>query len=108
MGLLRRLADARLVILDTDTADRGPYAELAHDSLITAWQRLRDLIADNADFLSWSRGYSSVPQKAIRCRRRGSPKRDAGSTPGLVTSRMKSGGSSTAAKPRPRPGYVSA
>ena len=50
---LRRLADARLVILGTDSADGEPYAELAHDSLVTAWQRLRDLVADNAGFLNW-------------------------------------------------------
>ena len=51
--VLRRLADARLVILGTDSADGEPYAELAHDSLIVAWHRLRDLVADNASFLHW-------------------------------------------------------
>jgi WD40 repeat protein len=52
-GVLQRLADARLVVLDTDAADGKPYAELAHDSLITAWRRQRGLVSDNADFLSW-------------------------------------------------------
>ena len=51
--VLQRLADARLVILDTDAADSQPYAELVHDSLITVWQRLRNLVTDNASFLSW-------------------------------------------------------
>ena len=51
--VLRRLADARLVSLDTEETGREPYAELAHDSLITAWRRLRDLVRDNASFLDW-------------------------------------------------------
>jgi WD40 repeat protein len=51
--ILRRIADTRLVILGTNSADGEPYAELAHDSLITTWQRLRDLVADNAAFLNW-------------------------------------------------------
>jgi len=51
--VLQRLADVRLVILDTDAAEGRPYAELAHDSLITAWRRLRDLVTDNGEFLSW-------------------------------------------------------
>ena len=51
--VLQRLAEARLVILDAGAADREPYAELAHESLITAWRRLRDLVAENAEFLSW-------------------------------------------------------
>jgi hypothetical protein len=38
-------------MLVTDPADRQPYAELVHDSLITSWGRLRDLVASNADFL---------------------------------------------------------
>ena len=53
--VLRRLADARLVILGTDSADGEPYAELAHDSLIIAWHRLRDLVADNAELPSLAR-----------------------------------------------------
>ena len=48
----RRLAVARLVIVDTDS-DRGPYAELAHEALITSWRRLGRLVGDNADFLGW-------------------------------------------------------
>jgi WD40 repeat protein len=51
--LLQRLAEARLVTLSTESADRGPYAELAHESLITAWRRLSGLVAENAEFLNW-------------------------------------------------------
>ena len=51
--VLRSLADARLVVMDTDPADGRPHAELVHDSLINSWGRLRDLMADNADFLTW-------------------------------------------------------
>jgi WD40 repeat protein len=51
--VLRSLADARLVIMDTDPANRQPHAELAHDSLIASWGHLRGLVTDNADFLTW-------------------------------------------------------
>ena len=50
---LQRLAEARLVIVSTGVADHEPYAELAHESLITAWRRLRNLVAENAEFLDW-------------------------------------------------------
>ena len=50
---VRRLAEARLVTLSTESADREPYAELAHESLIEAWQRLNNLVAENAEFLDW-------------------------------------------------------
>ena len=36
-AVLSRLGDARLVILAADPAGGGPYAELAHETLITAW-----------------------------------------------------------------------
>jgi hypothetical protein len=49
---VRHLADARLAIVDNDPVD-GAYAELAHEALIAAWQRLRRQVQDNADFLSW-------------------------------------------------------
>jgi WD40 repeat protein len=51
--VLQRLADARLVVLDVNPDDGEPYAELAHESLITAWKRLRDLVLENAEFLEW-------------------------------------------------------
>jgi energy-coupling factor transporter ATP-binding protein EcfA2 len=51
--LLRRLAEARLVVLGTGSSDDEPYAELAHEALITEWQRLRDLITQNKEFLNW-------------------------------------------------------
>jgi hypothetical protein len=51
--VMQRLAEARLVILDTDPAGREPFAELAHESLISAWQRLRSLVTENAEFLIW-------------------------------------------------------
>lgn len=49
---MRQFADARLVIVGDDPAS-GPYAELAHEALITSWRRLRDLVRENADFLGW-------------------------------------------------------
>ncbi len=50
--VLQHLANARLVTTDRDAAD-APYAELAHESLITAWQRLDQLVADNVRLLNW-------------------------------------------------------
>ena len=54
--ILRRLADARLVIISADPATGQPYAELAHETLIEAWQRVRDLVAENGEFLRWLAG----------------------------------------------------
>ncbi len=59
--VVQRLAEARLVVLDTGPTDREPYAELAHESLITAWERLRGLVAENAEFLTW---LAKVQQRA--------------------------------------------
>ena len=47
-----RLADVQLVIVGADSP-RGPYVELAHEALITSWERLSSLVIDNADFLEW-------------------------------------------------------
>jgi WD40 repeat protein len=51
--VLRRLAAARLVVQDINPADGEAYAELAHETLITAWRRLSDLVAENSEFLAW-------------------------------------------------------
>jgi V8-like Glu-specific endopeptidase len=51
--VLQRLARAWLVTLGTDPATGESYAELAHEALITAWQRVADLVSQNAEFLSW-------------------------------------------------------
>ena len=52
--VLLRLGDARLAIIDADPASNDrQYAELAHESLITAWRRLHDLVTENKDFLTW-------------------------------------------------------
>ncbi|MGO8961067.1 MAG: trypsin-like peptidase domain-containing protein [Streptosporangiaceae bacterium] len=52
--VLLRLADARLAIIDADPANNNKhYAELAHESLITAWRRLHDLVTENKEFLTW-------------------------------------------------------
>ena len=52
-NVLQRLADARLVVQDNDSHDSEPYAELAHETLIAAWRRLRELVTENSEFLSW-------------------------------------------------------
>ena len=52
-AVVQHLAAARLVVLDAGPADSEPYAELAHESLIIEWQRLRNLIAENTEFLNW-------------------------------------------------------
>lgn|GEM_PF-1815907 len=48
---VQRLAGT-LVVTDSD-ASHMPYAELAHESLVEAWDRLRDLVTANAEFLAW-------------------------------------------------------
>ena len=49
---LQQLAATRLVIVAIDPLG-GSYAELAHEALITSWQRLYNLVQDNNDFLRW-------------------------------------------------------
>ena len=51
--VLRRLAAARLVVQTNSPDDGRPYAQLAHETLITAWRRLDELVAGNAKFLTW-------------------------------------------------------
>ena len=51
--VLQRLAGSWLVTLGTDPAIGESYAELAHEALISAWQRLASLVSQNAEFLSW-------------------------------------------------------
>ena len=51
--VLQRLAGAWLVTLGTDPAAGESYAELAHEALITTWQRLAGLVSQNTEFLSW-------------------------------------------------------
>jgi hypothetical protein len=53
--ILKYLAAARLVILDAAPMEPR-HAELAHDSLITEWPRLRDLVAERVWFLTWLSG----------------------------------------------------
>ncbi|WP_432837595.1 trypsin-like peptidase domain-containing protein [Dactylosporangium sp. CA-092794] len=50
--VLQHLAEARLVVLD-DEPRHGRFAELAHEALITSWERLRELVRGNAEFLEW-------------------------------------------------------
>jgi signal transduction histidine kinase len=50
--VLQHLADARLVITDKDASD-SPYAELVHEALITAWQRMNGLVNGNVELLNW-------------------------------------------------------
>jgi hypothetical protein len=51
--VIRRLDRVRLVNLDISSTDPEPHAKLAHESLITSWHRLRELVAGNDEFLDW-------------------------------------------------------
>ncbi len=51
--ILQQLAGAWLATLGTDPATGESYAELAHEALITTWQRLTSLVSQNAEFLTW-------------------------------------------------------
>ena len=53
------------------------------------------------------RGYGSVPLRVTRSWKRESPRPGAGLLPGHTTSPKRSRGSSTVARPPPRPGYAS-
>lgn len=49
---LLHLAEARLVVVGSESGSL-PFAELVHEALITSWIRLRGLVEDNMDFLTW-------------------------------------------------------
>jgi hypothetical protein len=51
--VLCRLADARLVTIDSNSTGGASFAELAHEALITAWERLAALVNENVAFLNW-------------------------------------------------------
>jgi len=50
--VVQRLADARLVVTNTD-AEGNETAELAHEALIREWQRLREWLDANREFRRW-------------------------------------------------------
>ncbi len=50
--LVQHLADARLVVTDRSGAGIDTV-EIAHEALIREWPRLRDWLADDAEFHSW-------------------------------------------------------
>ena len=49
---LDRLVAARLVVVGPDAAEKS-VAELAHETLIRAWPRLRDWLKEDRAFLTW-------------------------------------------------------
>jgi WD40 repeat protein len=51
-GMVRRLADARLVVTSRDAAGHETV-ELAHEALINGWGRLRDWMQQDRTFRSW-------------------------------------------------------
>ena len=85
--VVRRLAEARLVTLGTESAGRGPYAELAHESLIAAGPRTTWLRKTPSSSTGSRGSGNGVRLKEIRCLRSGLPKRGAGSTSGQIASR---------------------
>ena len=50
--VVQRLADARLVVTNTDV-EGNETAELAHEALIREWQRLREWLDANREFRRW-------------------------------------------------------
>jgi tetratricopeptide (TPR) repeat protein len=51
-AVVQRLADERLVVTDRDPAGRET-AQIAHEALIQGWERLRDWVTADHDFLVW-------------------------------------------------------
>lgn len=50
--IVDHLVSARLVTIGEDLHGQQ-YAELAHEALITKWNRLKQIVRDNAEFLAW-------------------------------------------------------
>ncbi|NBE79762.1 nSTAND1 domain-containing NTPase [Micromonospora rubida] len=67
LAVAQRLATTRLLALRT--ADATPGVELAHESLVTGWERLRALTDRHREFRTW--------QEMLRLRMAGTPAGDA-------------------------------
>jgi WD40 repeat protein len=51
-----KLVDARLLTTGRDEATRQSTVEVAHEALIWAWPRLRDLVREHGELISWYDG----------------------------------------------------
>jgi WD40 repeat protein len=58
--VLRKLTDARLVTTDGEIEATAGQAELAHEALISGWQRLGDWVNENREFLLWRQRLSGL------------------------------------------------
>ena len=59
-GVIKELADARIVSLERDDKTGNTYVHLAHESIIKNWRQLNDWIEQDREFLLWTqklRGY---------------------------------------------------
>lgn len=59
-SVLQPFVDARLITLDRDPVSRTPTAELAHEAIISSWDRLTDWIHDSADDLRLARNLAAA------------------------------------------------
>ena len=57
MDVLQALAraDVRLLVTSSDEKSGGQTIEIAHEALIRNWQRLRDWVSEDREFLLWRR-----------------------------------------------------
>ncbi len=53
--VMELFGNSRLLTFDHDAHSRAPTIELAHEALISAWDRLQDWLASNADYLRLQR-----------------------------------------------------
>jgi WD40 repeat protein len=51
--VVKRLADANLLITGRDAATGQPNAQVAHEALIRSWKRLADWVSEDRQFLLW-------------------------------------------------------
>ncbi|HBB96384.1 MAG TPA: hypothetical protein DC054_13435 [Blastocatellia bacterium] len=47
------LAEVKLVTIDNDDQSTGPVAQIANESYVTSWNRLRKWVDEDRDFLLW-------------------------------------------------------
>ena len=51
--IVRHLADARLVVIDADSATAQETVEISHEALIKNWKKLQEWITTDRDFRFW-------------------------------------------------------
>jgi formylglycine-generating enzyme required for sulfatase activity/energy-coupling factor transporter ATP-binding protein EcfA2 len=64
--IVKRLADARLLVTSTETGAIGETVEVAHEALIRHWGRFRDWLDRDREFLLWRKRLNDAREEWLR------------------------------------------